>query len=93
MICSHCKRSGHEVDYCFALTGYLDWWGERPCNDGKNGTVRSYAAQTGPGRIPTANAIEENDVGILGLNADQVQALLMLPNSQKNSTPEKMSDK
>jgi len=36
MICSHCKRSGHDVNSCFALIGYLKWWGDRPRTNGKN---------------------------------------------------------
>jgi len=37
MICSHCKRSGHDTNYCFALIGYPEWWGDRPCINRKNG--------------------------------------------------------
>ena len=37
MICSHCKRSGHDANSCFALIGYPEWWGDRPCTDGRKG--------------------------------------------------------
>jgi len=37
MICSHCKRSEHDANSCFALIGYPEWWGDRPCIDRKNG--------------------------------------------------------
>jgi len=37
MICSHCKRSGHDANSCFALIGYPEWWGDRLNTDGKNG--------------------------------------------------------
>jgi len=37
MICSHCKRSRQDANFCFALIGYLKCWGDRPCTDGKNG--------------------------------------------------------
>jgi len=26
MVCSHCKRTGHESENCFALIGYPEWW-------------------------------------------------------------------
>jgi len=25
IICSHCKRSGHDANSCFALIGYPEW--------------------------------------------------------------------
>jgi len=25
MICSHCKRSGDDINFCFALIGYPEW--------------------------------------------------------------------
>lgn len=34
IICSHCKQTGHDVENCFALVGYLEWWGNRPRDDG-----------------------------------------------------------
>jgi len=36
MICSHCKRSGHDSNSCFALIGDPEWWGDRLRTDGKN---------------------------------------------------------
>jgi len=37
MICSHCKRSGHDTNSCFGLIGYPEWWGDRLRTDRKNG--------------------------------------------------------
>jgi transposase InsO family protein len=37
MVCSHCKRTGHEAGSCFALIGYPEWWGDRSRNEGKSG--------------------------------------------------------
>jgi hypothetical protein len=37
IVCSHCKCTGHEVDSCFALIGYPEWWGNRSRNEGENG--------------------------------------------------------
>ncbi|KAL6315531.1 hypothetical protein AAG906_000832 [Vitis piasezkii] len=30
VICSNCKRKGHEADSCFQRIGYPEWWGDRP---------------------------------------------------------------
>ena len=30
VVCTNCKREGHDVDTCFQLIGYLEWWGNRP---------------------------------------------------------------
>lgn len=35
VVCSHCNRTGHASDTCFALHGYPEWWGDRPRSDGK----------------------------------------------------------
>jgi len=37
VVYSHCKHSGHEVEPCFALIRYPDWWGDRPRHDAKVG--------------------------------------------------------
>ncbi|KAK2983733.1 hypothetical protein RJ640_024086 [Escallonia rubra] len=37
VVCSNCKRSGHESENCFLLVGYHEWWGDRPRGDGKAG--------------------------------------------------------
>jgi len=39
LLCSHCNRTGHESETCFALHGYPEWWGDKPRSDGK-GTGR-----------------------------------------------------
>ena len=36
IICSHCKCSGHDVNSCFTLIGYPEWWDDRPDTDEKN---------------------------------------------------------
>jgi len=45
-ICSHCKRSGHEPENCFALIDYPEWWGNRLRGDGK-GRGRGRGGQVG----------------------------------------------
>ena len=37
VVCSHYNRSGHQVESCFALIGYPDWWGDRPRHNVKVG--------------------------------------------------------
>ncbi|KAK3028580.1 hypothetical protein RJ639_039271 [Escallonia herrerae] len=37
VVCSNCKRAGHESENCFLLVGYPEWWGDRPRGDGKAG--------------------------------------------------------
>ena len=51
-ICSHCHKSGHEEDNCFALTGYPEWWGDRPRGDERReaGRGRGYSGGRGRGR-------------------------------------------
>lgn len=115
MICFHCKCSGHEADSCFAFIGYLEWWGDRPRIDRKNGgrgkghqpsqqrtekgacqglgTVRINAAQATIGSLTTTSTSDGNEVGSLGLSNDQLQVMLKLINSQKNSATEKMTGK
>jgi hypothetical protein len=33
--CSHCNRDGHDIDSCFQLVGYPDWWGDRPRSEAR----------------------------------------------------------
>ena len=51
-ICSHCHKSGHGEDNCFALTGYPEWWGDRPRGDKRReaGRGRGYSGGRGRGR-------------------------------------------
>ena len=37
VVCSHCQRTRHEDNSCFALIGYPDWWGDKPRGDAKSG--------------------------------------------------------
>lgn len=55
VVCSHCRRNGHEAESCFALIRYPDWWVDRPRNDKKDGgggrgQQPSQQQQTGVGR-------------------------------------------
>ncbi|KAF7810347.1 retroelement pol polyprotein-like [Senna tora] len=35
IVCSHCKKTGHVIENCFALVGYPEWWGDRARGDGR----------------------------------------------------------
>ena len=37
MICTHCKKTGHDVATCFAKIGYPEWWETRPRREGERG--------------------------------------------------------
>ena len=50
VVCSHCKRTGHEDDTCFALHGYLEWWGDRLRSDGKSVGRGGQSSARGGGR-------------------------------------------
>ena len=30
VVCTNCKREGHDANTCFQLIGYPEWWGNRP---------------------------------------------------------------
>lgn len=47
MLCSHCKKMGHEAETCFELQGYPEWWGDRPRSDGQNGSGRGRGLMNG----------------------------------------------
>ena len=108
VVCSHCKRTGHESDTCFALHGYPEWWGDRPRSDGKGaGRGRGQSSARGGGRgikgthranaaqtAPIGSAVIETDVLPLpGLNIDQWQTLLQMLGGLKPATTEKMTGK
>ncbi|KAK8271703.1 hypothetical protein V6Z11_D11G279100 [Gossypium hirsutum] len=37
-VCSHCKQPRHDIDNCFAIIGYPEWWGDRPQGTMKGGS-------------------------------------------------------
>lgn len=34
MVCSICRKAGHDDKNCFQVVGYPDWWGDRPRSEG-----------------------------------------------------------
>lgn len=62
-LCTHCHKSGHEVDSCFQLHGFPEWWPDRSKAPGRtSGRGRSSLRPSmtrAPGRsgpTPRANA-------------------------------------
>ncbi|KAK8945059.1 hypothetical protein KSP39_PZI008421 [Platanthera zijinensis] len=101
LVCSHCNRTGHETNTCFALHGYPERWGDRPRSEGKtSGMGRSRGRSThrgGRGGTHRVNAVaaaavtsgSEGDVSnshsLPGLNNEQWQTLLTLLNGSKST--------
>ena len=59
LICTHCKKMGHEAGNCFQLVGYPDWWGERPRETKVAGRGRgSVSGGRGRGGVLRANVAQ-----------------------------------
>ncbi|KAK2996506.1 hypothetical protein RJ639_024954 [Escallonia herrerae] len=66
VVCSNCKRSGHESENCFLLVGYPEWWGDHPRGDGKAGgrgrgqqqQKMGHSGSRGRGGTLRANAVQ-----------------------------------
>ncbi|XP_010257798.1 PREDICTED: uncharacterized protein LOC104597773 [Nelumbo nucifera] len=43
-ICTHCNKTDHDVESCFQLINYPEWWGDRPKNNTR-GTGRGRGGQ------------------------------------------------
>ena len=106
MVCSHCKRTGHESENCFGLIGYPEWWGDRPRSDGKGGgcgrgqlgqgdcrgrsVTCAYATQIG---ADTLTGVESNATPPPRLSLEQWQTLLYMLGGSKPAITEKMTSK
>lgn len=58
--CRHCQHTCHASDCCFAVTGYPEWWGEKPRNRTMQAKARegpNVNAGHGRGNIPYANSV------------------------------------
>ncbi|RVW82850.1 hypothetical protein CK203_051204 [Vitis vinifera] len=65
LICSNCKRKGHEADSCFQRIGYLEWWDDKPRttigghSGGRGcGVQQGTGGRRGRGGIARANAVQ-----------------------------------
>jgi hypothetical protein len=44
--CNHCNRTGHDVNNCFEVIGYPEWWSDRPRRTGR-GSANGKGIQQG----------------------------------------------
>ncbi|WVZ25460.1 hypothetical protein V8G54_004004 [Vigna mungo] len=91
-ICRNCGRTGHDVNACFQLIGYPEWWGDRPKSDGKASGkskmmqrgreigVKANAAQTSTNGGATGPVTDADKAGLTGLTSDQWQKLMNMLN-------------
>ncbi|RAL48028.1 hypothetical protein DM860_017805 [Cuscuta australis] len=75
-ICGHCKKKGHQVDSCFKLHGFPEWW--PPGNDRGRGSNRGRGGNRGgrggrgtdgkgSGQTAAAHAVTTGDGGLSSL--------------------------
>lgn len=97
--CSNCNHIGHESDSCFELTGYPEWWGDRPQGMGKGlwtkgGQHYLNSGSKGCGGIK-ANAVASDfdKTGITGLSNEQWATLKTLLSTAQMGPNEKLTGK
>ncbi|RVW98342.1 Retrovirus-related Pol polyprotein from transposon RE1 [Vitis vinifera] len=96
VVCTNCKREGHDANTCFQLIRYPKWWGNRPRkNVSGRGGGRKHGAHGGhdKGGIAQANAATTNDAnkkGIVGLNDEQWATLMGMLSAHKTGTNERL---
>jgi hypothetical protein len=94
VVCSNCKREGHDSDSCFQLIGYPNWWGNRPRPNATrrgSGRKRNNGGGRDIGNMPRANVMQtlaeeraSRDVtdsdrkGLSGLDDEQWSTLLAM---------------
>ena len=75
LFCTHCRRSGHKVDYCWAKYGLLNWWKNKGSHDGTYGRDRrGHGQQAAHNREPIAST--DNILGITTAHWQQILNLL-----------------
>jgi hypothetical protein len=105
--CSHCNRDGHDIDSCFQLVGYPDWWGDRPRSEaralGRGKHVHRSMSGAGKGKgnnakvnmtqvVDATEAMANGDDQVLpGLSSKQWNALLNAINAQKGGTSTRLT--
>ncbi|XP_056693641.1 uncharacterized protein [Spinacia oleracea] len=97
LMCSHCKKSGHELVNCFDLLGYPEWWETRSQgrgstgrgrgggrgNSGRGQSVRANVADTGSGAQPVGQPLSTPPHGF---SADQWKTLVAAFGNSNTST-------
>ncbi|RVW31122.1 hypothetical protein CK203_117311 [Vitis vinifera] len=59
VICSICKRKGHEADSCFQRIGYPKWWGDKPRT--------TTSGRSGGRGMWCSSRVQVEDEGVKGL--------------------------
>ena len=99
VVCTNCKREGHDADTCFQLIGYPEWWDNRPrTNVSRRGGERKHGAHGGHDKGGTAQASatttnDANKKGIVGLNNEQWVTLMGMLSAHKTGTNERLIGK
>jgi hydroxyethylthiazole kinase-like sugar kinase family protein len=105
--CNHCNRTGHDVNNCFEVIGYPEWWSDRPRRTGRGsangkGIQQGSSVSKGRGRFIKANtahalvnksnlSLEGEQSEVAGLSDEQWKTLLHLLNNATTSSTEKLS--
>ncbi|CAH9097619.1 unnamed protein product [Cuscuta epithymum] len=94
-VCTHCRKKGHEIDSCFKLHGYPDWWEEKHRPKGasgssanRGGAVRTHAMNSNLQSAGEGASSSQNlGVPVLPpLTTEQVQAILSVLNMDSRSS-------
>ncbi|KAH7566539.1 hypothetical protein JRO89_XS08G0181400 [Xanthoceras sorbifolium] len=79
LVCTHCKKTGHEVTHCFELHGYPEWYDDRMKTNGggrgrgrNSGRGRSSARANTTVTIPVVGAADTVAGGTAGSSSQQV---------------------
>jgi hypothetical protein len=105
--CNHCNRTGHDVNNCFEVIGYPEWWSDRPRRTGRGsangkGIQQGSSVSKGRGGFIKANtahalvnksnlSLEGEQSEVAGLSDEQWKTLLHLLNNATTSSTEKLS--
>ncbi|CAH9106014.1 unnamed protein product [Cuscuta epithymum] len=87
LVCSHCKKKGHEVGACFKLHGYPEWWMERNRNGKGTSSSRNGQGSSQNKKVAQAHVVKDEEVQtgteslVAQLRPEHIQALLNLVNS------------
>ncbi|XP_048231663.1 uncharacterized protein LOC125370412 [Ricinus communis] len=101
VVCSHCKREGHDSETCFQLIRYLEWWGARPKGaGGGRGRQSAGRGRSNTPKVNTTHVIRQPSSSIAAtkentasgtLTAEQWSFFLNLLNTCKSGTSQKMN--
>ncbi|KAL2903852.1 Retrovirus-related Pol polyprotein from transposon TNT 1-94 [Bienertia sinuspersici] len=90
LMCTHCKKRGHDNTTCFKIHGYPEWWPDRrtrapstsTSSRGKSGVVRANVV-AGNSSSPTVDSSGVAGSTLPALSTEQVNILLNMINGQQ----------